>query len=795
MRKVYLLLVGLVLSFSVLGQSQADVQKAEDLGLSEYQILQLQQYATQQGYSTGDGSTTSESLNKVENAKNEIAVSEELDNKNLDQLREVTKKDETVVSDIESGLVVEDKVQDKKQVFGHNLFRKGNIDIFERKNVVRASDSYILSKGDEISVSIWGYSDFNRTYLIQDDGSISAKRVGKVYLQGLEFGDAKKLIEKRFSSYFDLKNSEIKILLNYSRDITVNIVGEVNNPGSYKLKGYHTAFNALFAANGINKLGSYRMISIKRNGETINQLDLYKFLMAPTKSKDIYLEDNDYIIVEPKGNVVSIEGEVKRPMNYEMLEGETVEDLFTYCGGINSIAYTKNIQVTRIENNEQKVYDIDYEESKGSEISVLKDGDQLLIRAIPEYVENFVEIEGAVKIPGRYEFTDSMRILDLIKLAKGLMYDSYTERVYLVRTDEDLKKHYNSFDLNKIVDNPNNDNNILLNKFDKITVFSKNDFLDIDSVIIRGAVRKPGKYVFGEGMNLKDILYLSGGLERQAAISRIEVSRIIDYNNDLNVYRPSRTIVKVIEVDFNMQVDEKDALFELKPMDQLFVRTEPIYEEHQNVTLLGELNYPGVYTKLTKNDRLLDLLERAGGYTEWAFLEGAKLYRAEDDLGYMFIDMKKLGNNPKSEYNYILKSGDTLVIPKINDLVSITGTIEYPLIDSIGKINAPFYSHKRAKFYVKKFGVDFDRGKGAVRRKTTVVLPNGIVKKTKNFGLFKIYPRVEKGSIVVVNSKEEKPEEIEEDKEPVNWNEMFESFTIKVTGLLTLYFLVDRLGG
>lgn len=781
MRNLLLILVAMFSLQFAFSQTLEDQEKLKDIGLSDFQMLELQKYANEKG------------AYKSAPSVKQISVTPKKEDQGYQGIDTLTKKKQIneSVKHLELNPSEENK-EEEISIYGSQLFVNENIQNFESTSILRASDDYILSTGDELNISIWGYSNYNNTYIIDENGAITPMRVGRIYLKGLKFGEAKKLLKRKFQDFFDLKNSEFEVLLNYSRDITVNIVGEVNKPGSYQVKGYHTAFNALYTAKGISGLGSYRDIKIKRNGKIIANLDIYKFLVAPSEVKDIYLEDGDYIIVGTYTNRVKVEGAVKKPMTYELIDGECINDLIQYSGGLKYYAYTKNVQLERYEGNIKKVYDINLQEDSFKTFR-LKDGDELFIRTLPDQYENFVEVIGAVNIPGKYSMEDSMTIWDLINKAEGLSHDAFIDRVYLVRTDENLVKHYKSLDLKDIVANKNSEANLTLENMDKVTVFSKNDFLEKDSVKIVGAVRKPGNYVFGEEMNLKDILYISGGLKREAAISRIEVSRIIDYSDDLGVYRPIRTIVKVIEVDYNIQVNEKDALFKLKPMDQLFVRTEPIYEKHQNVSLIGELNYPGTYTLLTDNDRLSDLLKRAGGVSDWAFLAGAKLYRSEKDLGYMFLDLEDVLDNEKSVYNYILKAGDTLFIPKINDLVSITGAVEYPMIDSIGRINSPYIKGKRAKYYVKQFAVDFDRENGALRRKTTVILPNGMVKKTKNYLLFKRYPKVEKGSIVNVGIKDKKIKEEKVKPEPVDWNTLFESFTVKVTAILTLYFLVNRL--
>jgi hypothetical protein len=226
-------------------------------------------------------------------------------------------------------------------------------------------------------------------------------------------------------------------------------------------------------------------------------------------------------------------------------------------------------------------------------------------------------------------------------------------------------------------------------------------------------------------------------------------------------------------------------------MDQIHVRTEPIFELHQNVKIVGEVNYPGTYTLITKKDRLEDILKRAGGVTDYAFLVGAKLFRKENNQGIMFLELDKLLSKGKSgiKYNYVLKSGDSLFIPKMNNLVSLSGGIEYPGIDSLGKINAPFIKGKRARYYVRNYGVGFDRKRYAMKAKTMVQLPSGIVKKTQNFVVFKVYPRVTKGSEIIVPMK---PPKIKAPLSPIaiiNWERILGNFTSTLSALATVIVL------
>ncbi|HCK22439.1 MAG TPA: ligand-binding protein, partial [Bacteroidetes bacterium] len=287
-------------------------------------------------------------------------------------------------------------------------------------------DNYIVGAGDQLAISVYGgVSSYNESFTISEDGYIDVYGIGKIFLKGLTFDNARRLLRQRYSSYINLANSKFDVSLVYSKSIKVNIVGEVFDPGSYNISSINTAFNALAAAGGPNDLGSVRNITVKRAGNVVTTLDIYKFLMDPSATDDTYLSTNDYIVVAPIGKVVEVLGEVKRPFKYELLPEESLEDLFKYAGGLKPTAYTRTIKVNRYSNNENVIIDLNLDSLrlKGSKFELL-DGDLITITRIPEIIDNIVTIEGAVRIPGSYELMEGIRISDLIDKAKGLNYEA-----------------------------------------------------------------------------------------------------------------------------------------------------------------------------------------------------------------------------------------------------------------------------------------------------------------------------------------------------------------------------------
>ncbi len=306
-----------------------------------------------------------------------------------------------------------------------------------------------------------------------------------------------------------------------------------------------------------------------------------------------------------------------------------------------------------------------------------------------------------------------------------------------------------------------------------------------------GAVRTPGDYAYGDGITLKDALYLAGGLKKEAAKNRIEISRAVDFVSSSGVLIPNRTIIKTIQVVDDFKIDKASEDFIIQPFDQILVRTEPNFELQQNIVLQGEVMYPGVYPLLNKHEKVADLIQRAGGLTQYAFPEGATLSRKEFDTGFLFFKLQDVMKDSGSKYNYILRGGDAIKIPKVDQLIQISGLINYPDIATLKQISAPYTKGKSVRYYVKNYGLGFD--KKADRKGTYVLEAGGYVKKTKSFLFIKFYPKVAKGAVVVVPQKIINEEKKKKESEPINWNKQIEGFTIKLTGFATLWLIFTQL--
>ncbi len=680
-------------------------------------------------------------------------------------------------------------------VYGHDFFRNKDFRIFDRGVEVQPSPNYIIGIGDQISINIWGYSSFSGSYTVDGTGAIFPEGVGKIYVKGLTLEKAKQLIRSRFASYLDIPNSQVEITIIHARTITVHVVGEVFHPGSYNVPAINTAFNVLVASGGPTDLGSVRQIFIRRGGQTISVLDVYSFLLDPNAKADYFLENNDYIFVPPATRHVSISGEVNRPFKYELKEGEDLAQLIAYAGGLTASAYTKAVQIRRLSGGQVQLLTVNFDSLQAAKARfVLQNGDEVQINAIPRELVRYVRASGAVQQPGDYSFSEGMRITDLLAKAGGVKPTAVTDRAYIMRKNADLTLSVLHFSPARILADPGNQENVRLQSMDEVVLFDKRSYLDTMVVLITGGVRMPGKYPYASGMTLSNLIDAAGGLKPEAANARIEVSRY-QWDNQMAV---APVVVRTISIDKNLKLNE--AGFVLQAYDHVFVRSAQQFSEQPTVAVEGEVMFPGTYVLSSKSFRLVDLIEQAGGVTQWANANQATLVRAEENRGLVILDLEKALKNPKSRYNILLKPGDVVSVPVTNDLVTLSGMINFPYQDSLGFVNVPYKEGKRAKWYIKQYGLGFQSE--AQRARTYVVQPGGLVEGPRRLTFVRIYPKVEEGAYIVVPYTERASEagalagatpSAQQKAQPVDWNRVIESAMIKVTGLLTLYLLITRI--
>ncbi len=651
----------------------------------------------------------------------------------------------------------------EEQVFGRNIFNSNNL-TFEPSNNLPTPANYRLGAGDEVIIDIWGANQVTIQETISPDGNISIDRLGLIYLSGKTVNQATSYLKKELNKIYaglddEDPSSLIKVSLGNTRTIQVNVMGEVYQPGTYALSAFSTVFHALYSAGGVSDIGSLRNVQVARNGKKIAEVDVYDFIMHGKTKDDIKLQEGDVIIVPPYEALVKIEGNVKRPMKYEMKNDETVATLLKYAGNFSSDAYTRSIKIIRQNGKEYQVFtvdDIDYSVFK------IKDGDILTAEAILNRFENKLEIKGAVYRPGIYQYGGSLNtVKQLIEKADGVMADAFLGRAVLQRQREDLTREIIQVDLKAILGGTKPD--ISLQRNDVLYIPSIHDLQDLGNIEVFGEVARPGKYIYADNMTLEDLIIQAGGLLESASTVKVDVSRRIKNNK-------STESVSTIGQMFSFALKDGfiidgEAGFVLEPYDQVYVRRSPGYQEQVNVSVEGEILYEGTYALTNKSERLSDLVLKAGKVTPYAYVRGAKLMRKANEeeiermrdvvemmqreMGGASIDSLKLEDikteysvgidleaaikNPGGDADIVLREGDKLIIPEMVNTVKINGAVMMP--------NTVAYNKKMSvKDYISQAG---GYANGARKTKAFIIYMNGQVAKVKNSGKSVVEPGCE----------------------------------------------------
>lgn len=657
-------------------------------------------------------------------------------------------------------------------IFGHSLFSNRNLS-FEPSANLATPVNYRLGPGDEVIIDIWGASENTIRQTISPEGTILVRGLGPVHLSGMTVKEANSFLQREFSKIYSgisgtEPNSEIKLTLGDIRTIQINIMGEVSVPGTYTLSAFSTVFHALYRAGGVNRIGSLRSIKVVRDGKTFADLDVYDFIMKGKMKDDIRLQEGDVIIVDPYQSLVEIVGKVKRPMFYEMKPTETVATILNYAGGFTGDAYKKAIRLVRKSGREHQVFNVD---EMDYSVFRLDDGDMITIDAVLDRFENRVEVRGAVYRAGLYQLDGTVNtVKQLIKKAEGLRGDAFLNRVIIDREHEDLSHEIIAIDLGGLLNGTIAD--IPLQKNDILYIPSITDLKEEETVAIYGEVANPGTFLFSKNMTIEDLLVQAGGLLEEAATTRVEVTRRI---KDPKSTSFSSVLGKTFTFDIKdgFIVGGNAENFYLEPFDAVYIRRSPAYRRQQNVVVAGEVLFSGSYSLLKKNERLSDLVSKAGGVTPDAYVKGARLIRklsaeerrrqndairmaqngeGKDSISIqklnlsetytVGIDLEKALANPKSDFDLVLREGDVLYIPEYVNTVKISGSVMYP--------NTVVYQKgKNLKFYINQAG---GYGNMAKKKKVYVVYMNGTVSRLKARNASAIEP----GCEIIVPSKAEK---------------------------------------
>jgi protein involved in polysaccharide export with SLBB domain len=511
----------------------------------------------------------------------------------------------------EAATATEGAVEPGERIYGQNLFSSQNLTFAPNMNMPTPAN-YVLGAGDQIIIDVWGDSELNVQYTIAPDGHITVPGIGRIQQSGMNVKQAESRIRTQFSTiYSDLDSSEPHTFLAISvgnvRTIKVNVMGEVRTPGTYTLSSFSSAFHAMYAAGGTTRIGSLRNIRIFRAGRQAAEIDLYEYLMKGNSMSDITLQDGDIVMVEPFGILAQATGEVRRPMWYEMKPDETLEDLIRYSGGFSGNAYSASLTLLRSGEEEMEAYTLSQPEYSTFQ---LKDGDRVEVNNILDEYANMVEITGSVYRPGRYAIGDKIiTVRDLLEVALGTTGDAYLQRALLYRENDDLTRSMQSFSVNDLMSGRIND--ITLKKNDLLHIPSVLSLDDRFTVYIGGEVRKPDSYPYADNMRLEDIILQAGGITEAASTARIDVYRRIKDPASTELDVQTSRVETFSLVDGELVSSNPD--FRLEPFDQIIVRRSPAYEIQQMVTVEGEVLFEGDYAKISKDERLSSLVNRAGG--------------------------------------------------------------------------------------------------------------------------------------------------------------------------------------
>lgn len=627
-----------------------------------------------------------------------------------------------------------------RKVFGRDVFNNNEL-TFEPAMNIATPQNYVVGPGDNVKLDIYGASQKSNVYTVSPDGDITVEGYGPINVSGLTVSQANAHLRSTLGSRYS--SSNIKLSLGQTRTLSVNVMGEVKVPGTYTLSAFATVFHALYMAGGINEIGTLRNIKVYRGGRLVTTVDVYDYILNGKLKGNVRLSDNDVIVVGPYDCMVDVSGKVKRPMYYEMKKNESLKSLLQYSGGFQSDAYTKAVRVVRNNGTKKSVFNVNEFDMVSFKVA---DGDVVSIDSILDRYENMVEVKGAVFRPGMYQLGGELTTVKaLLEQCDGVTEDAFTTRGVMHRMNADRTLQVISVDVQGILDGTVAD--IPLQNEDILFIPTKTEQQTERTITIHGEVQYPGVYKYADNETLEDFILQAGGLKETASTVKVDISRrIYDAKATTSDSLVANTFTFALKDGF---VIDGQPGFVLSPFDEVYVRRSPGYVVQQNVSVQGEVNFPGHYTMSKREYRLSDLVKAAGGTANMAYVKGARLERqlTDDERirmqqvlkmakmnedGKDSIDVDKLNlsdtyyvgirldlalEKPGSDYDVVLRKGDKLIVPEYNNTVKISGNVLYP--------NTVAYTKgKSAKYYVNKAG---GFGSRAKKSHTYIVHMNGMV--------------------------------------------------------------------
>ncbi|WP_461138430.1 SLBB domain-containing protein [Spirosoma pomorum] len=726
-------------------------RRAQSSGLSEEQI---EQAAMSQGYTISDVAKMRRRINEIRSQTQRQRSQSYADTSSGRRLPNDLSRRRFSQQYQDSLLLLEKDTTKRLKVFGASLFENANLS-FEPNLRIATPRSYVVGPDDEISIDISGAASENFQLKVSPEGTVKAPNVPPIYVAGLTIEQAEQRIIARLrrAGYQGLgvpgSGIDANIALTNIRSIQVTLVGEVVRPGTYTISSLGSAFNALYLAGGPNpETGSFRKINIIRGNRVIRTLDLYDYILRADQRNNIRLQDQDVIRVADYVSHIEIDGEVRRPAIFEVLPGEKLQTVLNFAGGFSDDAYRASITLRRNTSRERRIITISEEQLATFNPQT---GDKYKVGKILERYENRIQIAGAVMRPGDYAFEPGLEtVRQLIQRADGLRQDAFMNRAIIIRERADMDKENISFDLGKLMKGIIGD--IPLMRQDSLTILSIKDLREEYYVTIEGAVNKPDTIEFAKNMSVADLIVRAGGFQQGATPTRIEVARRV--REDSVGFETARLKLYKFSIDRDLRITQfndpnsglpDSATFELQPFDIVYVRRSTNYEEQRQVNIYGEIRHPGNYAISSRDERITNVIERAGGLLPSAYLPGAQLLRNGEVIGN---DFRRILTNTNSEENLLLSDGDTLFIPRRSEVITIEG----------GVLNPSSVSYKAGyEFddYISEAGGFTDNAR---KSKAYIIYPNGRKDRTRPFldrhSLFNdSRPRVEPGSTIVVPFK------------------------------------------
>ena len=630
----------------------------------------------------------------------------------------------------------------KRKIFGHDVFNNKDL-TFESSMNLATPQNYRLGPGDEVNIDIWGASQESITETISPDGYVTVEDIGLIQLGGLSVSQAKAKLKSVLGPRY--QGSRIELTVGQTRTITISVMGEVKTPGTYTMSAFATVYNALYMAGGPNEIGTLRNVKVYRNGRLLSNVDVYDFLLNGKLTGDVRLQDNDIVTVGPYEALVNITGKIKRPMFYEMKKTESAATLLRYAGGFTGDAYTKTIRVNRKAGQMYSVFNVgefDLNDFK------LMDEDSVSVDSTLNRYQNMVEIRGGVFRPGMYQVGGQIcTVKALIEAADGLTENAIGQHAVMHRMKADRTLEVKSIDVLGILEG--NVPDVELKNEDIIYIGSREEEKADQTITIHGEVNYPGIYKFASNETVEDLVLQAGGLTNAASLAKVDVSRRI-IEPDATEAGDTLAFTYSFALNPDFTIPQGETPFTLQPYDEVYIRRSPNYNEQQNVTIEGEVQFGGNYTLTSSSQRLSEIIKQAGGLTKRAYPEGAKLMRqmtqeeremmetvlrtAQRNSGKDSIDVRKLLTNtnypvgieldkalenPGSDDDPILREGDRIVVPRYDGTVKINGEVLYPN-------TVRFKENKDAQYYIDLAGGVSSTGK---RSQTIIIYMNGMVAK------------------------------------------------------------------